>query len=368
MKNLNVVIGRTIDRYYKFHHLYYFNNYQEMKNDKKTINPQTILKSDRVYNTKNGLVTIWEKEKTLKLLNHYIKETYNVSETWRTSKGTEMYNKMTIRPASDALVPVSLTDPRIDVQKYGGNESNAYSHYCIVRTIDKKNKVDYYLEAIPYRSRNNQNEYISNIYNSKKTVNEYKIVCNEIKAKVLVRYDKLAYYITGKTGDAYLLMNAIDRFMTYNSIKTLKSIAKYKENLKYLNPMVTENNRIIIAKNKDNEITKQITVEECDNLLKEMLAIYSKEMYGYSNILSVVSQCEKNINELSLTDKIELAYQLIQLLKTNSRSTIDLSIVGGSKKSGTIKMTQHLKPGMKFISTSITGYYEKLLFEVPDGI
>ena len=365
---LNVVIGRTIDRYYKHNHLYYFDNYQEMKNDKKTINPQTILKNDRVYNTKNGLITIWEKEKTLKLLNHYIKETYSISETWRTSRGTEMYGKMTVRPASDTRVPVSLTDPRIDVQKYGGIESNAYSHYCIVRTIDKKNKVDYYLEAIPYRSRNNQNEYISNLYSLNKSVKEYKIVCNEIKTKVLVRYGKLAYYITGKTGDSYLIMNAIDRFMTYDAIKTLKSIAKYKENIKYSNPMVIEKNRIIIAKNKDNEITRQITVEECDNLLKQIITVYSKEIYGYSNVSSIVERYKKNTKELSLTDKIELVYQLIQLLKTNARCIIDLSIINGSKNSGLMVITRHLKPGMKFISTSITGYYEKLLFEVPDGI
>ena len=365
---LNVVIGRTIDRYYKFHHLYYFDNYQEMKNDKKTINPQTILKNDRVYNTKNGLVTIWEKDKILKLLNQYIKKTYNISETWRTSRGTEMYEKMEIKPASSTKVPVSLTDPRINVQKYGGINSNAYSHFCIVRTVNKKNKVDYYLEAIPYRSRNNQNEYINNLYNSKKLVNEYKIVCEEIKTKVLVRYNKLAYYINGKSDDAYLIMNAIDRFMTYDAIKTLKSISKYKENLKYSNPMVIENNRIIIAKNKDNEITRQVTVEECDGLLKEIVEIYSKEMYGYSNVSSIVERYEKNTKKLSLIDKIELACQLIQLLKTNARCIIDLSIINGSKNSGKLTISYHLKPGMKFISTSITGYYEKLLFEVPDGI
>ena len=91
-------------------------------------------------------------------------------------------------------------------------------------------------------------------------------------------------------------------------------------------------------------------------------------MYGYSNILSVVTQYNKNTKELSLTDKIELAYQLIQLLKTNSRSSANLSIINGSKSSGIITIGKKLKPGMKFISTSITGYYEKLLFEVPDGI
>lgn len=361
---LNAVVGGAIDKYYKHHHLYYYDDYENLKKENKTINPQTILKYSRIYDKNGGKEVIWDKEATLKKINYYLKQKYDISETQRTFEGSDMYGKVTIRPASSTRVPVSLSDARIDVEKYGGIESNAYPYFSIIKAVDKKGNVNYILEAIPYRYKDNKEKYIDETYKGK--YSQYEVVCDKIKTKVLVRYGKTAFYITGKTGNAFLIMNAIDRYISYDSIKAIKSITKYNDNLKFKNKMDESDDEIILAKDKDGNISRKITNEECTNLLNEIITVFSKDIYDYSNIKNVIDTYNSFDKQLTLKEKINLSYQLIQLLKTNSRTSADLSIINGSKFSGTIQINKKLKPKMKFIATSITGYYEKLLFEVPD--
>lgn len=37
-----------------------------------------------------------------------------------------------------------------------------------------------------------------------------------------------------------------------------------------------------------------------------------------------------------------------------------------SSNSGTLYLSKKLSPGMKFIAESVTGYYTKVIFEVPE--
>lgn len=359
---LNAVVGKAIDEYYKYHHVYYCKNYEELKEKNYTINPVQILKYDRVCKQNDEVTYIWNKKDSLDKINYYLKHTYKISETWRTFEGTDMYGKTSVRPASSTRVPISLKDARCNVEKYGGIESNAYSYYTIIKIEGKKGKINYVLEAIPYRYKDKKEEYLNTLYTN------YKIVYDKIKSKVLVRYGKNAYYITARQNEQYCIMNAIDRYLSYKSIKTIKSITKYNENIKFNNPMEYYDDKIIISKNKDNNPTREITISDCDALLEEIKSIYSKDIYSYSNILNIKELLFNNNKPLSLIDKMNLCFQLLQLLKTNSRSSADLTLIKGSKSSGILTIGKTLKPGMKFISTSITGFYEKLLFDVPDGI
>ena len=81
---------------------------------------------------------------------------------------------------------------------------------------------------------------------------------------------------------------------------------------------------------------------------------------NHTYILEMID-LEKNY---SIEELISLNSNLLQLLKTNERKNADLSLINLSKNSGTLLISKKLKPGMKFISESITGYYKKVLYEV----
>lgn len=53
--------------------------------------------------------------------------------------------------------------------------------------------------------------------------------------------------------------------------------------------------------------------------------------------------------------------EVLVLLKTNERGTADLTLINMNKDTGTLRINKTLKPGMKFISESPTGYYRKVI-------
>ena len=74
---------------------------------------------------------------------------------------------------------------------------------------------------------------------------------------------------------------------------------------------------------------------------------------------------EYDLEKINLDDLVYLCNELLKLCQTNARKTADLTLINLSKFSGTLKISKNLIPGMKFISESVTGYYSKVLFEVP---
>jgi hypothetical protein len=121
-------------------------------------------------------------------------------------------------------------------------------------------------------------------------------------------------------------------------------------------------------KNKEEKEIK-ITKGELLNILEDIMNKYDKNIYSYSNIIAINDVLKStNFSLLSMPDLMTVTYNLLQLLKTNERKSIDLTLIGGASKSGALLMSKTLKPGTKFIHTSVTGYYKKVLFEVPSGI
>lgn len=358
---LNVVIGRTIKNYYEFHHFKNVKDLAKLKADKISINPLTILSKDRKYYSNGKEVVIWDRKKTLALLNKNIKTRFDINETVMTTTSAELFAKVSIKPVNKGTVPAKLNLP---IEKYGGIDSYKYCKYCIVKLIDKRNKVSYSLEAIPGAFKDKIDTYLKEIINKNKYV-KYEIMHPNIKTNCVVNEDSKYYYITGKTGDNYYKKNAIDRNFDYNHIKTIKKITKYFENIKF--DINMEQNSIIVSKNSKQQTTIELYEKECDDLFNDIMNKYTKKIYAYSNIKAIVDkQCK--YYQLNIEEKVKVLSELLKLLKTNERSSANLSLLGLASSAGILTMSKSLNSGMKFIAYSITGYYKKVLFEVPSGI
>lgn len=109
----------------------------------------------------------------------------------------------------------------------------------------------------------------------------------------------------------------------------------------------------------------EINIEELKTLLNVIVDKMSKKSYSFSNIISIQSKISDWNGNLNAEEYVTVCFELLKLLQTNTRQSANLKLVGLSPNSGTLAINKKLKPGMKFISESITGYYKKVLFEVP---
>lgn len=353
---LNVVIGKVVNDYYVANHFNGAVDYYRMKSESKTINPIKILQCDRYINGK----LIWKKDEMIKLINKNLYERYDVKETVRCHNPNTLLSKVTILPAGINSVPVSLNDARQDTNKYGGYTAYSYSKYAIIKEI-KKGKSKYILEAIPKAFEENVDSYLNRYYEN------YEIVNGDIKTNVVIRHNDLKYCVTGKTKNELSIRNLNDKFFNKKFITIIKNIEKYFDNLLKGIPMNILEDTIIVSVNRKDGIIIELNKQELIILYKEIMGKFSTSKYMFNFIKNkLIDKVDYDITKLTIENLIYLCKELLKLCQTNTSFTADLILLELSNKSGSLRINKNLTPGMKFISESVTGYYSKVLFKVPE--
>ncbi|MBS1477207.1 MAG: type II CRISPR RNA-guided endonuclease Cas9, partial [Acholeplasmatales bacterium] len=350
---LNVVVGGILNKYYTSRRFYQFSDVSRIENEGESLNPTRIFTRNIV---KVNEKIIWNKTDDIARINKDLYQRFDITETIRTFNPNEMYSKVTVKPKeeSENAVPFQTTTPRSDVKKYGGITSNKFSRYVIIEANSKKG-VETILEAIPKTACGNDarikediDKYIASIDEYKK-YKSYKIVNYNIKANVLIQEGNTKYIITGKSGNSYVTQNVQDRFFSKKAMRIIRNIDKYLKNVKLGSSMLKDDEKIIISpargENNNDVVLKK---EELVTLLKEIKAMYSKEIYSFSVITNIVNNINLSIN-FSIDDLITLCNNLLQLLKTNERKNVDLKLINLSINSGTLILGKKLKSGIKFI-------------------
>lgn len=369
---LNVVVGGILDKYYKSKGFMFFKDYDRLKNEGYSINPIRIFKGKPGTNKIieiNGKV-IWDRDRDVEKINHTLYERFDITETHRTYNSNELYKKVTILPKGQGTVPIQSSTLRADMSKYGAIDSSSYSRYVIVECKGIKGKKeikDVILEAIPKSAIPNENtvnedinKYLKSIYEDKYI--DFNIVNYNIKTNCIVEFENKKFVISSKTGDSYNVKNIIDRNFSKESMKIIKKIDKYI-NLKSENKLDEVDKKLIISPARNNETEEvSLTKEELKSLLAEIKCLYSKDIYSYSSLSNMFESFE--LDTYSFEELFKLCSELLKLLKTNERKLCDLTILNHSKNYGTLTIGKKLKPGMKFLSESVTGYYKKVIYEV----
>ncbi len=355
---LNVIVGGIIHKYYAYRNFKKYVDVERLKNNQDTLNIDNLFKREIV---KNGDKILWDKKSMIKQIKHDMYKRFDISETFRSYNSNILIPKVTILPASnDNLIPTKNT--KKDTSKYGGFKSDSFSKYIIVESIKKNNMVTT-LVPIPKSKEKKEIEYLKSL-----GFEDFKIANDNIKINTCLELDGRKFIITGKTNDSYLLKNAYDRFFSYNDMKTIKKIDKYLENLSKKMEMRTTDNEITVspARSKYNEEII-LKLDEIDTLLQNIINMYSKKIYSYSVIKTIIENVKNNLN-ITFISKINLCHSLLDLLKTNERKLVDLTMINMSKASGALKINNKLPIGTKFIQESYTGYYKKIIYEVKNGI
>lgn len=354
---LNVVIGRVINDYFTKNYFNSYKDYYRLKVEKKTINVENILKYDTWY---NGNLK-FSRDEVIKLINKNLYNRYDVSETTRTTNSNQLFSKVTIQPAGKGTVPIKINTPVSNIVKYGGITSYSYCKYVIVKVINKKGIEEFILESIPTAYNKKESIYLEQCGYS-----NFKIVHNNIKTNVVIKYESLKYCITGKSSEVYTLKNLSDRYFKKNTIKIIKKLDKYNDNIAKDSKMAYHDDYVVIAPARD-EKCKEIILSKNEllKLLNEIKLKFSKSVYKFSVIINIVEKLNAiTVDSFNLLELIKINNELLKLLQTNTRKLADLKLIGMSSNSGALTLSKKLKTGMKFLSESVTGYYEKLLYEV----
>jgi len=372
---LNVVIGRAIHTYYEVNRLLTSSDVKKIQNEQKTLNPNKVLKR-KIYDLKGNLV--WDISLYKSKIEKYLYHVFDIHETTKTCISNKLLSKVTICPAGEGTVLIKSSVDKMAIEKYGGITSYAYCKYCIVETINKKEKKEYFLEAIPTAYKDKVNDYIAEIYSSElylKKYNSFSIINDSIPTNVIITNGRLKYMITGKSDDSYLIQNASDRRFSKNAIRIIRAIDKYNEQVKFKTEKEEIDKKIIVSpskKLKNGEITKEIAItkDDCLMLIQEIKELYSKDIFSFSPIITLVNTLNE-INDFSpynISELIKIISQMLLLLKTNERKIVDLLLIKLAKNFGKITIGKKLKEGIKFIAESITGYFTEVIFEVTSGI
>lgn len=355
---LNVVIGGTLHKYYSYHRLVGYKDFERLKTEKVTINPERILKAE--LRTYKGQV-IWDKVKTIGLLKKNIFERYDVMETVRTYNPGSLFSKTTVLPASSGnLISIKSNGAISNTNKYGGYTSYSYSKFVIIKITQNK-KTAYSIEAIPKMYENRVEEYLRSVVKT-----DFEVCLDNIKVNVVVKKGRLKYCITGKTGPSLYIKNLNDRYFGYRFIEIVKKIEKYFANKKNSVEMPESFDRVTISPKgiRGDEIV--VEVKEVVDLIRFMVAKFKLPIYSFSVLNSVTTSIENyDLDSMSIVDLLKLAKELLIILKTNERKAADLSVIGLAKNSAILKCSAKLSPGTEIIAESITGYYSKVLFVVP---
>ena len=355
---LNVIVGGVLDKYYKMNHYYRIEDYYRLKSEFITLNPKKIFEKD----CKIGKTVLWEKDKMISKIKYNLYHRYDILETLRTYNSNDMFSKITILPKGKGNIPIKTTDFRKNIDKYGGLTSYSYSKYALVKIQNKKGMEEYILESIPktFEKEPAMYEYLKKLYKN------FIIIEENIKINSLVQEGTLKYYITGRSGHQYNIKNASDRNFDYKCIKIIHTLEKYMDNLKNKNAMPKSDNAILVSVARNDDCKDiVITLKDIDYLYNDLMEKYSKSIYSFSNINNVKEKLRDNFKKLAIEEKIKVLCECLILLKTNERGLADLRDILSSKNSGNLSINKKLKKGMRFIAKSVTGYYEKIIFEVP---
>ncbi|MDO5330523.1 MAG: type II CRISPR RNA-guided endonuclease Cas9 [Bacillota bacterium] len=277
--------------------------------------------------------------------------------------------KLTLYPKGDeGLIPLKQKGELSDVNKYGGYKGSTSPFFALIKS-KKGKKTNYSLEGIPayvlslFDSEEEAiRHYVSEVLGLSnaevilpkvliKTVivvpgQQNEMDSGEIKSKA---FSKLA--LTGRSGSNLIVYNLSEPTLPREQQTYLKAISKY------------------YSDQRKGSSPSDFTVEKNLALLDSIVHLSRKDVFAtLPSTATKVFQYYDSIYEkfvsLSIVDQADAAFKLYRLLLCKP-GTFDLSSVGLSKIVGVKTISKNLVPGTKLIKVSPTGYYQKVLFEVP---
>ncbi|MCI1734279.1 MAG: type II CRISPR RNA-guided endonuclease Cas9 [Bacilli bacterium] len=296
--------------------------------------------------------------------------------------------KTTILPAGgNSQIPLKENQPfGADNwgEKYGGYTSITSPYYFLVRSTGKKDKKIYSLETIPayqlaQKKTDAEKEKLKLTYAAGKlNLKDPVIILPRLLIGTVVEIP--SKMPDGKTGYCRLRISGRSGSSLLNANYSELAVSKeYQTYCKSISKVLGTN----LQANQTKDLTKY---EGSQDSIIEGKAVITKEgnlkLFDYFTDVVFKKPCFACIPEISSTlrviptkktifvslptiDQIRVLHGIISLLACKSIS-VDLSLLGLSKELGKIRFNKFLIPGTKIITQSVTGFYETVLFTVPE--
>lgn len=339
-----------------------------------------VWKAKPWHRDENGQIIDEDKEGTLDLVRKYMSyQDPMVTQMLFTQTGKQgFFNKISIHSkySADAVMPLKDYAPFNSEgyeSKYGGYNDLTAPYFILVKSKDKKGDL-YSLENIPSvyaRKVSEDNSFAIKYLTEKCGLNEPVILLPKLLLRTILRFPGGAEMtIRGKSGDKILGKNNLEiksNFFINDYVKSIDKLLGNNQNSNERKPDLTR------FENIGDEFTysskyysKELNLKLFDwylNILKQDI-FYS--LSGLQSFVDNVISKRDDFMNLSIINQIKLLSNLISITSCTRANGVDMSLINLSSYSAIIKCTKRLQSGIKIVVKSITGFYEDVLFEVPN--
>lgn len=248
--------------------------------------------------------------------------------------------------------PVKSSDPRMSIDKFGGYNKLTGSYFCLVEHgMEKKRTRSLEAVYLMYEEgyRNDPNGYLTSVLG----LIEPKVLVEKIKMGALISYDGFRMHLAGRSGKGkqILYRNANQLIVPGAWASYIKALEKFLARMKGAKdkPVVTGFDRV----NAEDNHRLYLMFKE------KLLGLYGTM---HTTPKKVLIEGEENFVKLDLYQQCEVLGQILNLFTCNAAAS-DLTMIGGSKKTGILLTTKKLPAAsahaVKLIYPSITGVFEQ---------
>lgn len=236
------------------------------------------------------------------------------------------------------------------VEKYGGYNSMAISHFALVEYKEKKNE---YIEFIPVRIvdrfRLNTMEKLLLYCEKELGYSDAKVIRPVVLINTVLELDGFRLHVAAKQSGSMLLRSATSLVLDNESIAYVKKIENYNNKLKKDKNYKISEKYDGLSKEK-NEKLYAVFAEKSNN------SIFAKKPGNKGE--SIKNSFDK-FSMLNIEEQIDLLNNILLYFSSNGRC--NLSLIKDSPNSGILTMSLRIKKGSKklyLIDQSITGLFE----------
>ncbi len=306
----------------------------------------------RTYNLKTMFTRTvkgaWEQENNQSLLTvkkTYAKTSMSVTQYAYCFNG-EFYDQ-TIYGKEDTGItaPRKLNGPLSDTSRYGGYKSQNTAYFAVVSSKGKKEKTIKTIEAVPvmvsYKAKNDPN-FLQRYFES--YLHQPVVLIEKLKKKQLVSYNGTLCYLAGVTGERIIVHNAVELFTDNKTDEYVNALGKLSD-MEKNGRIDTQQEEYVIKTNRLKEV--KLTVNRKDNIaLYDYLLekLNDKRYFGVGSFLSyyrTLLKAKEIFDTLSVLKQAATLLQILRFFKCNAE-TSDLSTIGGSNRSGTIRINKDI--------------------------
>lgn len=261
----------------------------------------------------------------------------------------ELFDR-TIVAKSKGQTPIKASDPRMNIEKYGGYNKLAGAYFILVEHTNKKKRVRS-LENVLLINKELYEKDPLRYCREQFGLKEPEILIPKIKIDSLISLDGFRMHLSGRTGDRIVLKNANQLVLAPQWHQYVKNIVKYLERCQ--------------KAGKELEITAfdGITAEKNIQLYEALTEKLENRLYSikFETLAKNLREAQEKFSALTINGQCRILRQLLNPFANNAASA-DLKLLSGKVGVGILLMSKNLESfkgnSIKLIYQSFTGFYE----------